>query len=255
MRLDLFLLQMQMASSRTQAQDFISKGYVFLKEGNKKIPLKKASYQVEEHHKDSIQVESNPLQKYVSRAGLKLDYAIKRLELNVAGKTILDIGQSTGGFTDCLIQKGAHQIVGIDVGHGQLHGSLKVNPQIASLEGLNAKALATDKSFLRLVPTEKFDMLVMDVSFISITKVISNLVAFLKSGGEYLFLVKPQFECGREFLDKYGLVKNTEVYAQIEIDIKNSAMQHFNNVTSYIKSEILGKDGNQEYFIYGKNNR
>ncbi len=254
MRLDLFLVQNRMANSRTQAQDFISKGYVFLKNGNEKIVLKKASYFVDEAIKERVGVEENPLQKFVSRAGLKLDLALQQIDLNITGKIILDIGQSTGGFTDCLIQRGALQVVGIDVGQDQLHMSLKNNSQIKVLEGLNAKDLAKDQKFLKLVPVQKFDMLVMDVSFISITKVITHLPPFLKANGEYLFLVKPQFECGPELLDKNGIVKESEIYLRIEKDIRNSAVQAFGSVTSYFKSEITGKDGNQEYFIYGKNN-
>lgn len=253
MRLDLFLVQNHLASSRTQAQDFIASGFVYILQENKKIQLKKASFLVNEALRDKIQVEANQLQKYVSRAGLKLESALKFLKVNVTGKIILDIGQSTGGFTDCLIQSGASQVVGIDVGHNQLHSSLRSKRQIVSIEGLNAKDLETDIEFLKLLPAEKFDMIVMDVSFISITKVIGCVAKFVKTGGEYLFLVKPQFECGRGFLDKNGIVNNSAVYAQIEATIKNVSSQNFNNVEAYFKSDIIGKDGNQEYFIYGKN--
>lgn len=253
MRLDLFLVQNQLANSRTQAQDFIANGFVYLLQGNQKIQLKKASYIVDECPPYQIVVETNPLQKYVSRAGLKLESALKNLKIDVAEKTILDVGQSTGGFTDCLIQLGARQMVGIDVGRDQLHTSLKNHRQIVSIEGLNVKEMAADKKFLSVVPASKFDMIVMDVSFISITKVIPFVAAFLKPKGEYLFLVKPQFECGQEHIDKNGIVKDSVVYVQIEENIKKIAMQSFNNVEAYIKSDILGKDGNQEFFIYGKN--
>lgn len=253
MRLDLFLVQNKLANSRTQAQDLIESGFVYLLDNNKKIQLKKPSYIVEENKAADIFVESNHLQKYVSRAGLKLEAALVSLNIDVTNKVILDIGQSTGGFTDCLIRHQALKVIGIDVGHEQLHKNLKNNSRIISIEGLNAKDLATDKQFISMVPADKFDMIVMDVSFISITKVIPHIVKFLKTGGEFIFLVKPQFECGQEHLDKNGIVKDYSVYIQIEENIKKMALLNFNNVESYIKSEIVGKDGNQEFFIYGKN--
>lgn len=252
MRLDLFLVQKNLANSRTQAQDFIANGFVYLLQGTNKVALKKPNYIVAKTEQDKILVEANPLQKYVSRAGLKLAAALNSLNIIVTNKIILDIGQSTGGFTDCLIQDGALAVIGIDVGHSQLHASLKNQPKIISLEGLNAKDLATDKKFISVVPVNNFDMIVMDVSFISILKVIPFIAKFLKPTGEYLFLVKPQFECGQELLDKNGIVKDPSVYNEIENNIKKTSLQNFNNVEAYIKSDILGKDGNQEFFIYGK---
>lgn len=253
MRLDLFLVQHQLAVSRTQAQEFITSGYVFLKNGSERIQISKVSYDVSEHQKNLIVVEPNQLQKFVSRAGLKLAGALQDLKIDVAGKTVLDVGQSTGGFSDCLIQGQARRVVGVDVGHGQLHEKLKNHPQIKSVEGLNAKDLGTDVGFLKLVPMEKFDLIVMDVSFISISKVMAHLVNFLKIEGEYLFLVKPQFECGRDFLDKNGIVNDSSVYVEIEKRIRAAALEIFKNVEAYTISGILGKDGNREYFIYGKN--
>ncbi|MEQ1724140.1 MAG: TlyA family RNA methyltransferase [Pseudobdellovibrio sp.] len=193
------------------------------------------------------------MQKYVSRAGLKLESAIKTLGLDVKDKYVLDIGQSTGGFTDCLLQHGAKHVVGIDVGHQQLHASLTGHKNIEVIENLNVKELATSPQFIAAVPPNKFDLLVVDVSFISLGKVISFLVPYLKNQAEYLLLVKPQFECGKENLDKNGIVKNPRVYASIEENIRKICIENFNNVEAYIKSDIMGKDGNQEFFIYGKN--
>lgn len=253
MRLDVFLMHNQLAVSRTQAQEFIANGFVYLLRGNERVPMRKSAYELDESLYDKIIVENNHLQKYVSRAGLKLEAALKSLNINVADKTILDVGQSTGGFTDCLIQQGAGRVVGLDVGHGQLHGRLKNHPRVFSVEGLNAKDLALNKNFLALVPINKFDMVVMDVSFISLTKVLPFITDFLKTGGEYLFLVKPQFECGQEYLDKNGIVKDSKVYISIENNIRKAGLRYFNNVEAYIESDLIGKDGNQEYFIYGKN--
>lgn len=253
MRLDIFLVQKKLAVSRTQAQEFIACGYVFLVNASGKAQLSKASYEVDENQLDRIRVEPNSLQKFVSRAGLKLVGALAELKISVAAKTVLDVGQSTGGFSDCLIQNNARLVVGVDVGHGQLHAKLKNHPQVLSIEGLNAKDLEIDERFLASVPVGKFDLIVMDVSFISITKVMAHLVNFLKPEGEYLFLVKPQFECGREFLDKNGIVNDSSIYVEIEKKIRSVALEVFKNVESYTTSEILGKDGNREYFIYGKN--
>lgn len=254
MRLDLFLVNQQLVSSRTQAQDLIENGFVYLLSEGQKTILKKTSFAVDDDLTDKIFIEKNSLQKYVSRGGLKLESAIKNLNLNIVGKIVLDVGQSTGGFTDCLIQSGAQQVIGIDVGHGQLHPSLKNNKQIIAFEGLHVKDISTDSNFISCVPIDGFDLIVMDVSFISLIKTLSFITPSLKKGGNYLFLVKPQFECGPEHLDKNGIVKNTAVYTEIAERVKKMALQHFNNVEAYIKSDIIGKDGNQEFFVYGQKN-
>ncbi len=185
MRLDLYLVQQKLANSRTQAQDFIQNGYVYAMQNEVKLILSKSNYIVKES--DKIVVEANRLQKFVSRAGLKLEAALRNLNLQIKDKVVLDVGQSTGGFTDCLLQNGAKQIVGIDVGHGQLHESLKKNPNVVSFENLNAKDLAVNTAFLRTVPVNQFDLIVADVSFISLTKIIPSISNFINEGGEYLF--------------------------------------------------------------------
>lgn len=250
MRLDLYLVQHKLANSRTQAQDFIQNGYVYVLQNEAKHVLSKSNYIVKES--DKIVVEANRLQKYVSRAGLKLEAALRHLNLNVKDKVILDIGQSTGGFTDCLLKSGAKQVVGIDVGHGQLHESLKKNPQVIAFENLNAKDLAVNTAFLRTVPVDQFSLVVADVSFISLTKIIPSIANFINAGGEYLLLVKPQFECGRENLNEDGLVKDPKIFKQVEEEVSAKTLLHFKNVISYFPCEVLGKDGNQEFFIYGK---
>lgn len=253
MRLDLFLVENKLASSRTQAQDFIENGYVYLNQGGKQTKLQKPSFNVDDNNKAFIVVENNELQKYVSRGGLKLESALKNLNLSIDNKNVLDIGQSTGGFTDCLLQHGAFHVVGVDVGHAQLHTSLVGHKKVSVLENLNVKELSAHQGFLSLVPASKFDLIVADVSFISLCKIVDHLKAYLKKDGEYLFLVKPQFECGPEYLDKNGIVKDPSVYKKIEDEIKKTMLQCFNNVEAYIKSDLIGKDGNQEFFVYGKN--
>ncbi|MBY0553068.1 TlyA family RNA methyltransferase [bacterium] len=253
MRLDLFLVENKLASSRTQAQDFIENGYVYLNQGGKQTKLQKPSFNVDDNNKAFIVVESNELQKYVSRGGLKLESALKNLNLSIDNKSVLDMGQSTGGFTDCLLQHGASHVVGVDVGHAQLHASLVGHKKVSVVENLNVKELSSHQGFLSLVPAGNFDLIVADVSFISLGKVVDHLKPYLRTEGEYLFLVKPQFECGPEYLDKNGIVKDPSVYKKIEDEIRKKMLQCFNNVEAYIKSDLIGKDGNQEFFVYGKN--
>lgn len=254
MRLDVYLLQNKLATSRTQARDLIENGFVFLDRGGKSICLQKPGYTVDESERGSIRVEENPLQKYVSRAGLKLEGALRHTRCEAKGKTVLDVGQSTGGFTDCILRAGARQVVGVDVGHGQIHPDLKENPRVTALEGLHAKDIAQSELFQKQVPAGGFDLVLADVSFISLEKVMPFLAPFLKRDGEYLFLVKPQFECGAEHLDKNGIVRDADVYVEVEKRIRQTAGQIFGEVIGYFRSETPGKDGNQEFFIYGKKN-
>jgi 23S rRNA (cytidine1920-2'-O)/16S rRNA (cytidine1409-2'-O)-methyltransferase len=250
LRLDLYLVENKLANSRTQAQDFISQGYVIIESAGQKKIIDKSNYIVRTG--DQIIVEANELQKYVSRGGLKLERALAKLNINVKEKVALDIGQSTGGFTDCLLKMGARQVVGVDVGHSQLHASLKADSRIISFENLNVKDLSMNAGFVKEVPINKFDIVVADLSFISLTKVVPSISNFSSDGAEYLFLVKPQFECGPENLDKNGLVKNTKVYKTVEAEVRKSVMQYFKNVEAYFPCEVIGKDGNQEFFIYGR---
>ena len=252
MRLDVFLVEQSLATSRTQAQELISSGYISLKKNGIPVVLDKSSYQVKDGDKGFISVEKNELQKYVSRGGLKLEAALREINLDVNEKIIFDVGQSTGGFTDCLLQAGAKEVIGIDVGHYQLHEKLKRHSQVKSLEGLHVKDLARHKTFLALKPQQGFDLVVVDVSFISLTKVMSDIKDYLKLGGDYLFLVKPQFELDAKSLDNNGIVKNPKSYGKVQTQVEQEAVRCFGSVINYFKSEKLGKDGNQEFFIYGK---
>ncbi len=255
MRLDLFLVESQLADSRTEAQDLIEGGFVFAKKNTEpEVCLKKPSYKVNEIEKENIYIKENNIQKFVSRGGLKLEAALKHLDIKtLKGFQVLDVGQSTGGFTDCLLSLGAEKIVGIDVGHAQLHSKLKNNSRVVSLEKMNAKDLESDVRVAQVFPKDKFDFIVMDVSFISIEKIIPHLKNFLKKDKFYLFLVKPQFECSKDFLNKNGVVTNTQIYLEIESRIRNVCIETFGNVEDFFSSELAGKDGNKEFFIYGKN--
>jgi 23S rRNA (cytidine1920-2'-O)/16S rRNA (cytidine1409-2'-O)-methyltransferase len=253
LRLDLFLVKSEMATSRTQAQDLIENKYVILKSDEKTLELRKPSFEVTEQNEKFISVLKNPLQKYVSRAGLKLEGAIQELQLNLKNKVVLDVGQSTGGFTDALLKHGVDKVVGIDVGHDQLHLSLKKNPNVVSIEGLNVKDIGGSELFQNNLPFGGFQLVVMDVSFISISKVVDFMKPYLGRDGEFLFLVKPQFEAGPDALDKNGIVKDEKVYDVIENQLTMNLNQVFGKVIRYFNSTLPGKDGNREFFIYGKN--
>jgi len=247
MRLDQFLVQFKNIESRTKAQDLIQNKNVFV---NKKL-ITKPSYSV--LVADDIEIQNQEILKYVSRAGLKLEAALLKIGLSLKNKIVLDIGQSTGGFTDCCLQLGAKKIIGFDVGENQLHHKIKSNPKVIFFEKLNAKNLNESKVFLNAIPENKFDILICDVSFISLDHIVPSVSEYLKKNGDYLFLVKPQFECGPENLDKNGIVKNKNIYQKIETEIKSLFALHFGSVQSYFESAVPGKEGNLEFFIYGQN--
>lgn len=252
MRIDLLLVEKKLVASRTQAQDLIQSGFVFLKKNNQEQQILKSNYQVNEADAELVFVKENEIQKYVSRGGLKLETALKHVKLSVEGKTALDIGQSTGGFTDCLLQQNIKSVVGVDVGHDQLHPKIKANSSVVSLEGAHIKDLSENQDFKKVIPKMGFDLLVADVSFISLTKVMPFVAAYLKLNGHFLLLVKPQFELTAKDLDRNGVVKDPKKYSLVQTVIEQEARQQFGNVLDYFESETLGKDGNQEFFIYGQ---
>ena len=243
MRLDQFLVQHKKIESRTKAQDLIAQGLISYK--NK--VLSKPSFDVtEEMHSDIIIAENN-LSQFVSRAGFKLSGALDFVNQDVTGLTVLDVGQSTGGFTDASLQRNAKHITGLDVGSVQLHEKIKADSRVTSYENLNVKDIPTHK-----LASERFDGVVCDVSFISLTKVVSFIEPVLKSKGFFLFLVKPQFECGPQALDKNGIVSDAKVYDTIQSQITALCEKLFDCECKYFESSITGKDGNKEFFIYGR---
>lgn len=242
MRLDQFLVQYKKIESRTKAQDLIAQGLVSLK-GK---ALNKPSFAVTNEMFDEIIIAENDLNQYVSRAGFKLSAALNFLNLDVTGFSVLDVGQSTGGFTDALLQRNAKHVTGFDVGSVQLHDKIKTDSRVSFFENLNVKDINSHQ-----IATEKFDGIVCDVSFISLTKVILHLEPLLKPKGFFLFLVKPQFECGPQALDKNGIVSDAKVYSKIQLEITSLCEKLFQCECKYFESSITGKDGNKEFFIYG----
>lgn len=246
MRLDQYLVQFLKIESRTKAQDLILTDQVRV---NQKIQ-RKPSYQVLES--DQVEILSLDLLKYVSRAGLKLEDAFIKIQKSVAQCRVLDIGQSTGGFTDYCLQNQAELVVGCDVGENQLHEKLQNHPQVIALEKTHIKNLGDDPLFKQSFPENGFDWILCDVSFISLTHIIPFLKNWLSEKGYYLLLVKPQFECGEKFLNKNGIVKDEQVYKQIEDKIRNSVEFEIGPVMEYFQCQVQGKDGNKEFFIFGR---
>ncbi|HEY1080262.1 MAG TPA: TlyA family RNA methyltransferase [Bdellovibrio sp.] len=251
-RLDVWLAENGFAQSRTHAQELIEAGQVFLQEGTQKKLLKKSSLAVEAAWLGKIVVEDGTANRFVSRGGLKLEGALQHVQLSVKNLQVLDVGISTGGFTDCLLQKGASFVLGVDVGHGQVHAELLKNPRLKVIERVNARSLMTETDVLALVPAQKFDLIVMDVSFISISLILPQLKFFLNDSGFLLSLVKPQFEVGIDGLAKGGIVKDVSLYDEVESRVKQACQQNGFTVLDYFSSPIQGKDGNNEFFVFAK---
>lgn len=252
LRLDLYLVEKSWAQSRTHAQELIEAGQVFLLEGTQRKVLKKSSFSVTAEMQ--IQVEMGPANRFVSRGGLKLEGALEHSKINVKNFQVLDVGISTGGFTDCLLQHGAAFVLGVDVGHGQVHSALLENSCLKVIEGVNARALSQNVDVLAATPSSKFDLIVMDVSFISILLILPELLSFLKPGGQLLSLVKPQFEVGVDGLSKGGIVKDIALYVDVETRVKTKCSELGLEVKDYFSSPIQGKDGNNEFFVLAQKN-
>lgn len=244
-RIDQLLVSLGLARSRHQAQELIDGGKVLIDE---KIVKKASEMYPENLSVQSIKILETDLQKYVSRAGVKLARLLESLNLNFENKTVLDVGMSTGGFADCCLQRGAQLVVGIEVGHGQLAERLKADPRIICLENTNIKDVDSELLSSHNLP-EQFDRIVVDVSFISLTKVVGVLPRLLKESGQIVALVKPQFEVGPENLNKNGIVKDETQYEKVKRDILSCFIENGFSVEHYILSEVEGSDGNKEFFI------
>ena len=185
---------------------------------------------------------------WVSRGGYKLDRAINEFDVNCTDIIAMDIGSSTGGFTDVLIKRGAKKVYSVDVGYGQLDWNIRNNYRVVVLEKTNARYLDSKKI------SDKLDAIVCDVSFISLKKVIKPNIKFLKTKGWLISLIKPQFEIGKNLLGKGGVVKNIEHHQMVVDDIRDFFENEINlNVKGITESPILGPKGNKEFLIYGQN--
>lgn len=248
-RIDQLLTEKQLCKSRSQAQTFISQGKVFIFDKGLWVAVAKPSVKVSEDIEIKLELDEDD--RYVSRGALKLAGALSASNLNIQGYTVLDVGQSTGGFTDCALQHGAAKVVGVEVGHDQLDRRLRERDDVVCLEGLNARHLST-QDLGEHYPEKGFDAAVMDVSFISQTKILPQLPSLIRSGGYLITLVKPQFELGKEAIGKGGIVKDQHKVQQLEADMKQLIQQLGFSVISYEKSVIKGGDGNQEFVLFAQ---
>ena len=242
-RVDVLLVQRGLAASRTMAQRLIESGRVACDGG----VVARASLELPPEA--VLTVTDDDSDRYVSRGGLKLAGALAQTGIAVAGKTCLDVGQSTGGFTDCLLQAGAAHVVGIDVGHGQLHPRLRHDQRVTASEGINARAL-TAADLGPAFPAGGFDLIVGDLSFISLTLVLPQLPALLAAHGDLLLLVKPQFEVGPDNIGKGGIVRDPALYIEVETKLRHCAASLGLTVRAWFDSTITGGDGNREFFIW-----
>ncbi len=240
-RIDALLVQQGLAPSRSAAQRLIEAGRISL---DGEAILKPALLLPGDAR---LVVAPASDAEYVSRGGIKLSGALRHTQIDVRGRDCLDIGQSTGGFTDCLLQHGAAKVVGIDVGHGQLHPTIAADPRAESHEGINARHL--EKSVLA---GRQLDLIVVDVSFISLTLIVPQLPPLLTKLGDLLLLVKPQFEVGPEHIGKGGIVSDCRLYPMVRDKLTACCTDHHLTVRDWFDSPITGTDGNHEFFLHAR---
>ena len=251
MRADQLLVERGLASSRSQAQRLIAAGVQWLAPGGWKAVGKNG-----DELPEAVEIEllDAAEARYVSRGGLKLEAALKASGIDVAGKDCLDVGQSTGGFTDCLLQHGARQVVGIDVGQGQLHAKVRADERVVCIEQINARNIDAAEWIAGTGRPDdaaaQFDLVVGDVSFISLTLVLPAIVPLAKPGADWLLLVKPQFELQPAQIGKRGLVKEPALYAVVEQRIRECCADLGLQVRAWFDSAITGGDGNREFFVH-----
>jgi 23S rRNA (cytidine1920-2'-O)/16S rRNA (cytidine1409-2'-O)-methyltransferase len=243
-RLDQYVVDLRLAPSRTKAKELIDTEKVEVFIGEKWQVITQASYLIQAEIK--VRITDSNLLKYVSRSGLKLEEALLKFTMDCSGLEVLDLGQSAGGFTDCLLQRGASKVIGVDVASDELHEKLKQDSRVTALTQLNVKDMSANKILIG----KKFPLIVVDVSFISLTKVLSTIATFLQPGGVLLALIKPQFELSRSDLDKHGIVKNNALVKQA-VDSVTACAEKLNFKNIKIQScSLKGRDGNQEFFLY-----
>lgn len=230
-----------MTSSRAEAQSLIAADRVLV---NGSVAAK-ASRQVAPG--DAVVVEG-PRPRFVGRGATKLDHALTIFEIDVGGRRALDVGASTGGFTDCLLQRGAAHVVALDVGHGQLHERLRADTRVTSLERCNVRHAQVEMIGGRV------DIVVGDLSFISLTLVIPTLVTLCKPGSPMVLLVKPQFEAGRREVDRgRGVITDPAVHERVRNEVGDALLEAGCDVRGWTESPITGADGNVEFLVHAVN--
>jgi 23S rRNA (cytidine1920-2'-O)/16S rRNA (cytidine1409-2'-O)-methyltransferase len=239
-RLDLLLVTRGLAPSRERARARILAGDVRVN-GR---PAGKAGDLVGEDAEVTLVVPDHP---YVGRGGLKLAHALDVFGIEVANRDCLDVGASTGGFTDVLLKRGARSVVALDVGHGQLAWALRTDARVSVIEGVNARTLTVTD----LPPGRtQFDIVTVDVSFISLRLVLPAVPPLLRAGADVVALVKPQFEAGRHEVGKGGIVRDPVVHARVVEEVSRAAAGHGFDVLATTPSPVAGADGNREFLLH-----
>jgi 23S rRNA (cytidine1920-2'-O)/16S rRNA (cytidine1409-2'-O)-methyltransferase len=236
-RLDKLLHERGLTESREQAKRLILAGLVLVKEQK----IDKAGTPVPIDAEIRLLGQEHP---YVGRGGLKLEKALSEFDIDPTGKVAIDIGASTGGFTDCLLQHGAARVYAVDVGYGQLAWKLVTDPRVVNRERTNIRH-ATPDDF-----PEKMDIAIMDLSFISLTKILEPVIPLLKPGADIVALIKPQFEVGKGDVGKGGIVKSPEKHQEVIAQVREHAAQLGLSVQGVIESPIKGAKGNVEFLMY-----
>jgi 23S rRNA (cytidine1920-2'-O)/16S rRNA (cytidine1409-2'-O)-methyltransferase len=236
-RLDKILVDRGLVQSRERAKALIMEGNVCVDS----VTVTKAGAMIKTASEIRLKKEEMP---FVSRGGLKLKSAIEFFNVDLKDKTAMDVGISTGGFTDCMLQAGAKKIYGIDVGYGQVAWLLRNDPRLVLFEKTNIRYLPKEKI------TDEIDIITIDVSFISLTKVMPKVMEFLKKGGEILALVKPQFEVGKNEVGKGGIVREEEKRLSAVENIKKELEVLGLRILGFFESPVHGQKGNIEYFLY-----
>jgi len=235
-RLDVLIVEKGFIKSRQRAKAVIMAGKVLVDN----YPIDKPGTLINNNAKIIVKKDDNP---FVSRGGLKLEKALKSIPVSVQNSICLDIGASTGGFTDCLIQNGAAKIYAVDVGYGQFDWSLRQNPKVVVIERTNIRHMPYEKI------KEKVDIVVADTSFISLKIVIPSAEKFMRNNTKVLALIKPQFEAGKKNVGKGGVVKDLKIINEVIQDLEYFFKERGYLVNQVIPSPILGPKGNQEYII------
>src|SRR5947207_1266679 len=237
-RIDKLLVDRGLADSRTKAQALVMAGAVLVDEQLVRKSSEVFSTQAQ------IRIKEEATSRYVGRGGIKLEAALRHFEIDVSGSVCLDVGASTGGFTDCLLQHGARRVVAVDVGHNQIDWKFRKDPRVEVREGVNARNLKPDDF------DEKFDLVTIDVSFISATKIFPAVSAILKSDGRVITLIKPQFEVGKGEVGKGGIVRDPAQHQRVIDEVNAAANLLGLHTRGVIESPITGADGNVEFLAW-----
>jgi 23S rRNA (cytidine1920-2'-O)/16S rRNA (cytidine1409-2'-O)-methyltransferase len=242
-RIDKLLVERGLAESRTKAQAIVMTGAVLANEQR----VAKPSDLIPTDAEIRVKGAEDPAARYVGRGGLKLEAALREFQIEVRDCVCLDVGASTGGFTDCLLQHDARKVIAVDVGHNQIDWRLRTDERVEVREGVNARYLQPQDF------ATQFDVIVMDVSFISATKILPAILPLLKEHGRLVTLIKPQFEVGRTEVGKGGIVRDPEKHARVIEEVNRIAALLGLMVQGVIESPVRGADGNIEFLaLYEK---